>query len=139
MKLVILSTIFVLSFSIRTAFGQCLDRQYSEEVCFDFEEGVCATMKWLDGPVLNKKSSFQLILNEPLKESNIKIYTYMLMDNGHHHGGPKMSFNEITPGVYQSNDARFFMGHMKGCWEVRVELDHPLYGVETIAFPVSFN
>ena len=46
---------------------------------------------------------------------------WMTMDNGHDHGGPAITWNEIAPGVFEVRDARFF-GGMHGTWEIKVEI-----------------
>ena len=52
----------------------------------------------------------------------VKTYAWMVMDNGHSHGGAKMTLKEVVPGLFTVDDAKFFMGHMKGYWLVRIDL-----------------
>jgi hypothetical protein len=97
----------------------------------DFSEAnLCAKLEWTNGPVLNQKSSFVINFWEKGDSSHtavsprdeISIYSWMIMESGHSHGGPALSWNEVSQGVFESKDARFFMGRMKGHWEVRVDL-----------------
>jgi len=94
------------------------------------EVDLCADIEWIDGPNLDKTSHFQLIFwkngdhnHEPISPRfDLDIFSWMIMHHGHSHGGPKMTFQEISTGVFEVKDARFFMGGMQGHWEVRVNL-----------------
>ena len=94
------------------------------------QANTCAKIEWIDGPHLDVKSHFQLTFWEmgdasetPVTPSfDVKVYSWMTMANGHNHGGPAMTLENIGDGLYEVRDARFFMHGMKGFWEVRVEL-----------------
>lgn len=97
----------------------------------DFEEAeLCADITWTDGPYDGKVSSFEVMFwrkgdasHTPVSPNlEIDIYSWMVMANGHSHGGPIMSYLELSEGIFLVQDARFFMGSMKGHWEVRIEL-----------------
>lgn len=92
---------------------------------------LCARLKWVDGPHLDQKSYFELKFWDREDQSEtavdpypyeVKIYSWMTMSNGHHHGGPRFNVERPTPGLYIVRDARFFMGHMNGFWEIRIDL-----------------
>jgi hypothetical protein len=88
----------------------------------------CATLEWTKGPLLNDTSAFTLtILDEttmmPISpKEEIDIYSWMIMYHGHNHGGPLFGFTEVEEGVFKVDEARFFMGGMRGHWEIRVDL-----------------
>lgn len=94
------------------------------------EVNLCADLTWVQGPVLNQTSHFQVKFWDKLDESqtalspayDVEIYTWMIMANGHNHGGPGITVNEVLPGIFESKDARFFMGRMQGYWQVRVDI-----------------
>jgi len=94
------------------------------------EVDLCAKLTWIDGPHLDKKSHFKVEFWDKFDESqarvtpsfDINIYAWMIMQNGHSHGGPKMTWNKTKEGVFEVKDARFFMHGMKGYWEVRIGL-----------------
>lgn len=113
-----------------------------------FEDtNLCADLVWVNGPVLNKTSHFQIHFWEEGDESHtpvspqfdINIYSWMVMDNGHSHGGPKLTWAEVAEGFFESKDARFFMGRMKGYWQVRIDLiqNGSVFAQESV--DVSFN
>ncbi len=94
------------------------------------EADLCADISWIDGPNLGTTSHFEIVFWEKGDHSHtyitpsydLKMYTWMVMDNGMNHGGPAITFNQVDDGVYEVMDARFFMHGMKGHWEVRIEL-----------------
>lgn len=97
-----------------------------------FEQtGLCAQLEWVDGPYLNTVSHFKIKFHNQNDEDevaispqfDIKIYTWMIMASGHSHGGPALNWQEISNGIFESKDARFFMGGMNGYWEIRVDLN----------------
>lgn len=97
----------------------------------DFTEvDLCADIQWIDGPHDGAVSQFKLMFwkkgdqfHAPISpDFEVDIYAWMTMDNGHNHGGPQMTYKEISEGVFEVNDARFFMHGMRGYWEVRTEL-----------------
>lgn len=101
----------------------------------EFKEiNLCGAVTWIDGPYDGKVSKFQVNFwekgdqyHEPISPAyDIDIYSWMIMENGHSHGGPQMSYQEVSQGIFEVNDARFFMGGMRGFWEVRIELFNDL-------------
>jgi hypothetical protein len=94
------------------------------------ETTLCAKIHWTNGPVLNQNSAFELNFwqkEDELQTSveldfEVVIYSWMIMQNGHSHGGPAMTTTKIGPSKFEVLDAKFFMGHMKGFWEVRFDL-----------------
>ena len=108
--------------------------------------GLCAELTWLDGPNLDKKSHFKLTFwdsedqeQTPVSpEYDVNIYAWMTMHNGHNHGGPAMTYTEVEPGVFEVKDARFFMGRMRGFWEVRTDLSSEGTVLATGASRVEF-
>ena len=113
---------------------------------FYFEsEDLCANFEWTKGPVLNEYSSFEVsFFNEgdssqtvsPI--SNINIFTWMVMDNGHSHGGPTIHVEEVQPGVFIVDDAKFFMHGMKGHWLVKMQLKTGTDLIEEHSLKVEF-
>ena len=111
------------------------------------EQDICAEIKWLEGPKLNEKSKFSVTfwrkddhnLSAIDPGFDVKIYSWMMMDNGHHHGGPKMTAEKKSVGVWQVDDARFFMGGMKGHWLIRVDLIQEAELVERAFEKVTFK
>jgi hypothetical protein len=111
------------------------------------EVDLCGELTWTDGPHLNQKSQFKVefwrkgddkeIRIEP--GFDVEIYSWMIMESGMSHGGPKMTLIKSAVGVFEVHDARFFMGNMKGYWEVRVELLEDLEDVSMAAHRVEFN
>tara|TARA_B100000925_G_scaffold57475_2_gene38089 strand:+ start:183 stop:590 length:408 start_codon:yes stop_codon:yes gene_type:complete len=93
-------------------------------------ESLCSDISWINGPLLGKKSHFKLSFwragDSEMKKisprADVKIFSWMTMSNGHDHGGPKMTATERTPGVFEVEDARFFMHGMNGFWEIVIEL-----------------
>jgi hypothetical protein len=92
-------------------------------------EDLCANFEWTKGPVLNEYSAFEVsFFNEgdttqtvsPRKD--VYMFTWMMMANGHNHGGPAIHSNELIPGVFTVEDAKFFMHGMKGYWMVKVQI-----------------
>lgn len=93
-------------------------------------ENLCASLEWKNPPKINVNNSFKLMFwengdqnhvpTEPKADLNLK--TWMVMANGHSHGGAAMTWSEIEEGVYEVNDAKFFMHGMKGHWEIKVQL-----------------
>ncbi len=103
---------------------------------------LCAKLAWTQGPVFNKPSAFELTFldeasnsgtpQDPQKEIN--IYSWMKMDNGHHHGGPGFVVNR-SGNVWSTEKVRFFSG-MSGTWFIRVELRQDNQIIEMIEIPV---
>lgn len=123
MKAILLLSIIFMSFASNA--------QMKKDCPIEFTEAaLCANLNWEFGPydgknshfILNfwQKGDFQKSAIEP--NFDVKIYAWMIMANGHSHGGPKMTATKVANGIYEVKDARFFMGHMKGFWEVRVDL-----------------
>ncbi len=91
---------------------------------------LCADITWLDGPYDGKTSQMEVVFwesgdhsHEPVSpEFDVKIYSWMVMNNGHSHGGPKFSSQEVLPGVFQAKEVRMFMGRMKGFWQIKIDL-----------------
>jgi hypothetical protein len=114
--------ITILSFITLNTYASC-------PIHFD-GTGLCAKFEWTYGPVLDEKSHFKITFwelgdidqTEFSPEYEIDIFSWMIMANGHSHGGPGLTWNEISPGVFESKDARFFMGRMKGSWQVKIFL-----------------
>ena len=109
-------------------------------------ESLCGEIQWIKGPVLNAKSHFQLkfwkdgdALKTPVSPNGtVKIYSWMTMANGHDHGGPKMTKRKISEGVYEVNDARFFMHGMNGFWEIIVDLTKNEIRTDSAKYLVKF-
>ncbi|MBT4762298.1 MAG: hypothetical protein HOO06_11415 [Bdellovibrionaceae bacterium] len=104
----------------------------SENCPMDFKNTeLCADLTWIDGPYVDEKSHFKIMFwkkgdSEKVFVSpdyDLDIYTYMIMDNGHsHRGGIELEWLQVSAGVFESKNARFYMHGMKGFWEVRVGL-----------------
>ena len=92
------------------------------------DENKCASLEWTDGPVLNANSSFRVFFWEKgdadhsyvSPEQSVEMKTWMIMANGHSHGGPTITWDEVENGVFEVADAKFFMGGMNGHWQVKV-------------------
>lgn len=91
---------------------------------------LCADLAWIEGPYDGKTSQFRVKFWKSGDEDQVAkspqykldIYSWMVMGNGHNHGGPKLTWSEVSPGVFEVLDARFFMGQMQGHWLVRIDL-----------------
>jgi uncharacterized protein YodC (DUF2158 family) len=109
--------------------------------------GLCADVQWVDGPYDGKTSEFILtfwqkgdLKKNPVKPNyEVRVYSWMMMSHGHHHGGPKMTPVEITDGVFEVKDARFFMGNMQGYWEVKADLRENGVVVDEAGEKVDFD
>lgn len=97
----------------------------------DFKEtNLCAHLEWIDGPHDGKPSHFVINFWEKGDHNHVpvspafdmNIYSWMTMNSGMNHGGPRINWEETSVGTFESFDAKFFMGSMKGYWEVRVDL-----------------
>jgi hypothetical protein len=130
MKAVFMSFLFLFSYSLKA--NDCpLD--------FSNVSNLCAELEWIDGPHDGEKSHFEVSFYKKGDLSKtavspihkVRIYSYMMMDSGHHHEGPKMTAKEIAPGVMEVRDARFFMQGMKGFWEVRIALSNSIQVLST--------
>lgn len=93
-------------------------------------ENLCANLEWKAPPKLDVNNSFTLtfwqkgdhnhVPTQPKADLNLK--TWMVMTNGHSHGGAALTWNELEEGIYEVNNAKFFMHGMKGHWEIKVQL-----------------
>lgn len=109
-------------------------------------EGLCAELTWLKGPFLNVESTFEVkfwqkgsghVYQTPKNE--VDLYSWMIMDNGHSHGGPMISWTQTEEGVFLVEDARFFMMGMKGFWNVVISTkDENFNEVESHMVRVEF-
>lgn len=97
----------------------------------DFKEvDLCADVTWISGPVLNQKSHFQILFWEKgdaghvaiSPEEEVSVDSWMVMHNGMDHAGPSMSPIEISNGLFDVPDARFFMHGSHGYWELIIKL-----------------
>ena len=112
---------------------------------FSSVSALCAELSWLDGPHDGAKSHFEItffkkgdLSKTPVSPIHkVRIYSYMIMDSGHHHEGPKMTASEVTPGVIEVRDARFFMQGMKGFWEIRIAFSNASQVLSTQSFKVE--
>ncbi len=90
-------------------------------------ENLCAELVWLDGPYLNNESSFEVnFYNKQTQKptspiSEVEFYSWMIMNHGHSHGGPAISWTQVSEGKFLIEDARFFMMH-GGFWNIAIEL-----------------
>ena len=110
-------------------------------------ENLCANLEWTSGPVLNSLSAFEVVFwksgdhsHTPVTpKSDVEFMSWMVMDSGMEHGGPAMNWDEVETGIFQVNDARFFMHGMKGYWQVKVQLTKYSELVEEKAVLVEFE
>lgn len=92
--------------------------------------GLCGDVEWIDGPHFGRVSHFKLVFwnrddvqKTPVSPNyEVEIYSYMIMCQGHNHGGPQMNWQEVSDGVFEVRDARFIYME-NGYWEVRVDLN----------------
>lgn len=100
---------------------------FSEANCpLEFSsENLCAELTWIDGPYLNEESTFEVRFWNKFNpgklvspQNEVEMYSWMIMDNGHSHGGPAISWTEESEGLFMVEDARFFMMGMKGYWNI---------------------
>lgn len=92
-------------------------------------ENICADVEWVDGPMYDVESSFEVsfwrkgdhthTLVSP--EGEVSFKPWMIMANGHSHGGPAMTWTEVEPGLFAIDDARF-IGGMNGYWQILVKV-----------------
>ncbi|MFG1493550.1 hypothetical protein ABMA75_08300 [Halobacteriovorax sp. ZH4_bin.1] len=90
-------------------------------------QNLCVDIEWTNGPFDGKPSAFEAIVydkqsGERVSPEDLKVYVWMMMANGHQHGGPAISWSFDEDQLINGN-AKFFMGHMKGYWQVRFELN----------------
>tara|TARA_Y100000768_G_C23788612_1_gene591527 strand:- start:278 stop:682 length:405 start_codon:yes stop_codon:yes gene_type:complete len=98
--------------------------------CVTVVEDICAELEWIDGPHLGKTSHMEVRFYDMVGSQarpiaidyDVNLYSWMVMDNGHSHPGPQFAFYEISPGIFESKDVRFFMGRMQGYWQIKLEL-----------------
>lgn len=91
------------------------------------KENLCARIEWTKGPQAGVPSAFNLVLwnaqdgsaTDP--KNTLFVKTWMIMANGHDHGGPKVNLVKKQKGLYQVNDLKLF-GGMKGSWLLIVQL-----------------
>ncbi|EQC46832.1 hypothetical protein [Bacteriovorax sp. Seq25_V] len=110
-------------------------------------ENLCAILNWKKAPIANVDNSFEVTFwkkgdynHVPVTpQADVGFIAWMVMDNGHQHGGPAMTWNEISEGKFEVNDAKFFMHGMKGYWQVKIQLSE--YGdlVEENAVKVDLS
>ncbi len=101
-------------------------------------QNLCVDIEWTNGPFDGKPSNFEAIVydkdtQERVTPEDLKIYVWMMMANGHQHGGPAINW-AFGEGQIIDGTAKFFMGHMKGYWQVRFELNN-----EIAAIPVKLK
>ena len=109
-------------------------------------KSLCGELNWIKGPLLNVKSHFQFKFwkdgdaeKTPVSpNATVKIYSWMTMANGHYHGGPSMTSRETSTGVFEVNDARFFMHGMRGYWEVVIDLINDGIKTDSARYKVQF-
>ena len=116
--------IFILMFPFFQAFANC-----EIEVA---ELNACAEVKWVDGPYVGQYSKAELaFFTEQTadgekdyidlgQEYDLKTFVWMIMEH-HQHGGRPITLSQTAKGIY-SLDKIFFMGGMKGQWQLRFQL-----------------
>ena len=108
---------------------------------------LCAKITWVNGPFLGSTSHMELNFWEKSDSSHapispafdVNIYSWMVMANGHSHGGPKFQSVEITPGIFETKDVRFFMGRMQGYWLIKIDLSENGNIISAAESEVSFK
>ncbi|EQC44147.1 hypothetical protein [Bacteriovorax sp. DB6_IX] len=104
-------------------------------------EDLCADLEWTNGPAYNVESGFEVSFwrngdhNHELvsPEAEVSFRPWMIMSNGHSHGGPAMTWQEVEAGLFEINDARF-IGGMMGYWQVLIKV-----GDEELAVKVEIE
>jgi len=104
-------------------------------------ENLCASLEWTNGPAYNVESGFEVAFWEKGDHSHtlvspsadVSFRPWMIMANGHAHGGPAMTWQEVELGLFEINDARF-IGGMNGYWQVLVKV-----GNEELAHKVEIS
>lgn len=110
-------------------------------------ENLCADLKWKDGPYLNVENSFELKFWEKgdhnhttvSPNKDVSFLSWMVMDNGHSHGGPALKWEETDAGVFNVTNAKFFMHGMKGYWSVRIQLKEADVVAEEFFYTIEFK
>lgn len=132
MKNIILFLLMAISFNVS---ADC-----KQEI---IDYGFCSEITWLHGPYDGQTSSFVIEFKNSNNEVinldssyHVDIFSWMVMSNGHSHGGPRMT-NELNEGQYLVEDARFFMGRMNGYWLVKVHLSNESGVFYKKSFPVD--
>lgn len=97
-------------------------------------QNLCVDIEWTAGPFDGRPSTFEAIVYnkdtlEKVSPEELKIYVWMMMANGHQHGGPAITWSYDSEDIINAN-AKFFMGHMKGYWQVRFELNDEVLAVD---------
>ncbi|MEH0860512.1 hypothetical protein [Halobacteriovorax sp. DPLXC-1] len=102
---------------------------------YQFEsQNLCVDMEWTNGPFDGAPSNFEAVVydkdsGEKIAPENLKVYVWMMMANGHQHGGPAIDWAYGEDQVIDGT-AKFFMGRMKGYWQVRFELNEEIVAVD---------
>ena len=92
---------------------------------------LCAKVEWTDGPYLGAYSKSETlfytldengdeVLTDLPNEFEYKPYIWMIMPS-HEHGGRPITVNHLEEGIYE-NENIFFMGGMRGWWELRLRI-----------------
>ncbi|WP_412462990.1 hypothetical protein [Halobacteriovorax sp. RT-2-6] len=97
-------------------------------------QNLCVDLEWTNGPFDGKPSTFEAVVFdkdslERVTPKDLKVYVWMMMANGHQHGGPAITWSFNEESIINGN-AKFFMGHMKGYWQVRFELDGDITAID---------
>lgn len=96
------------------------------------ELNACAKLEWIDGPFVGQYSKAKLTFTteqstietpefldlEP--QYQLKTYVWMIMMH-HEHGGRPVVLTKLDKGQYLV-DKVFFMGNMRGQWQLRFQI-----------------
>ena len=70
----------------------------------------------------NQKNKMLIKHQIDLKQFRYDVYSYMIMENGHHHRGPKFNTSLLSDMSLLTTELRIFNGGMSGRWEIRFDL-----------------
>ncbi len=106
---------------------------------------LCGNLTWTTPPNFQNKSSFEFYFygdqdidkKAQLPAQSIKFFTWMKMDMGHEHAGPKFLTTMSDTFVFSSNQVKFLDG-MEGKWYLGLKVVNQANQVlETILIPVD--
>lgn len=103
------------------------------------QHGICGTIHFLQSPVVNQDSPFQILLTdlnqEPVDHPPVFVDLWMNM-GGHGHGSAPVTTTKIQDGIYRADNVYFVM---KGLWQIRVTIGHGTHHAEMDTFSTNIR
>lgn len=112
MKLIALLVILFLSFSLHAEVRCDINFPSTNQ---------CAQINWTYGPFEDQLNSFIITIDNKSVVKTIKVIPWMVMSEGHAHGGRSVKMTTIGDLEFNIENA-YFMGGMNGSWYLKVQL-----------------